>query len=188
MKPFEFLAVYVSIILALGTAHILSSAMRLIRCRGHVRVHGPTLLWMASLFLSQLFVWWIAFQRLASTNWTFFRFLLYLLIPILVSVPGYLLVPEGELERELDYDLEADFSRNRKWFFAILATLGIAGYVESAVRAGRLSLHISNALPLLIFFLSLAGIILPAKRAQLLLAWVFLAIFLCYIGFVFARL
>lgn len=54
MNQFEFLSVFVSIIIALGISNILSSAMRLIRRRGRVRMHGATLVWMAVLFLLQV--------------------------------------------------------------------------------------------------------------------------------------
>ena len=188
MKQFEFLAVFVSIILALGTSHTLSSAMRLINRRGHVRMHAPTLIWLATLFLGQIFIWWLAFQRMETTQWTFFGFLLYLMVPTLVSVPGYLLVPEMELEFQPDFDLEKNFNHNRKWFFAILAALGIAGYVESAFSAGRILLYPSNDLPLLLSAVSIAGLAIRTKRGQVLVALTFLAVLLGYIGFVFATL
>ena len=117
-EQFEFLSVFVSIIIALGISNTLSSAMRLIRRRGRVAMHYPTLIWLASFFIFQMLIWWLAFQRREWTNWTFYRFLLYLLMPILVSVPGYLLVPEIEVEMEPGFDLEREFNHNRRWFFA----------------------------------------------------------------------
>ena len=188
MKEFEFLSVFVSIIIALGISNILSSAMRLIRRRGRVRMHVPTLVWMAVLFLLQVLVWWVAFQRREWTNWTFFRFLLYLLMPILVSVPGYLLVPEIELELEPTYDLEREFNHNRKWFFAMLAAVGIVSLVEYLLSPSPLKLGLSNVLPLVIIALCIVGFVIRAKWVQLLIALTFLVTLLCYIGFVFSQL
>ena len=188
MKQFEFLSVFVSIIIALGASHILTSATRLIRLRGRVRMHSPTLVWMAVLFLLQVLMWWLAFQRREWTSWTFFRFLLYLLMPILVSVPGYLLVPEIELELNPTYDLEKEFNHNRKWFFAMLAAMGIVGFLEYVVSSSPSKLDLSNAFPFLVVLLSIAGFGIRAKWAQLLIAWTFLVALLCYIGFVFPQL
>lgn len=188
MNQFEFLSVFVSIIIALGISNILSSAMRLIRRRGRVRVHHATLVWMASLFLLQVLAWWLAFQRRDLTNWTFFRFLLYLLMPILVSVPGYLLVPEIELELEPDFDLAKEFNHNRRWFFAMLTAVGVIGFVESVVSSGTWRLGLGNAFPLMMAVLCVAGLLIRARTAQLVIAVTFLAILLAYIGLVFSQL
>ena len=106
----------------------------------------------------------------------------------MVSVPGYLLVPEIEMEFHQDYDLEENFNHNRRWFFAILGTLGIAGYIESAVGSGQFRPGISNSLPLLLSAMSVAGIAIKAKWGQLLVALVFLAALLCFIGIEFVHL
>jgi hypothetical protein len=190
MKPFEFLAIFVSIILGLGTSHILSSAMRLIRSRNHLRINGPTVIWMVNLFLCQIFVWWLAFNRIESAHMTFFSFLLYLMIPISVSVPGYLLVPENEyfFESQTEYDLNEDFSRNRKWFFVILSILGITGYIDSVIRAGQLLFHWDNTMPFCIIALSVAGFLNGRRRGQLIIALTFLIMCLGYISLIFGRL
>jgi len=188
MNQFEFLSVFVSIIIALGISNILSSAMRLIRRRGCVRMHPATLVWLTALFLLQVLAWWLAFQRRELTHWTFFRFLLYLLLPILVSVPGYLLVPEIELELEPGFDLEKEFNHNRRWFFAMLAAVGAIGFVESAESSGTWRLGLGNAFPLVMAALCAAGVGIRAKAAQLAIALAFLTTLLCYIGLVFSQL
>jgi hypothetical protein len=188
MNQFEFLSVFVSIIIALGISNILSSAMRLIRRRGRVRMHVTTLIWMAVLFLLQMLVWWMAFQRREWADWTYFSFLLYLLMPILVSLPGYLLVPEIELELEPTFDLEKEFNHNRKWFFAMLAAMGVVSFVEYVLRSGPSKLGLRNVAPLVIVALSAGGFAFRAKWLQLLVALAFLAMLLCYISLVFSQL
>src|ERR1022692_3778816 len=182
MKEFEFLSVFVSMIIALGISNILSSAMRLIRRRGRVRMHVTTLVWMVLVFLLQVLIWWVAFQRREWTNWTFFRFLLYLLTPILVSVPGYLLVPEIELELELTCDLEREFNHNRRWFFALLGAMGIASFAEYVLSSNPSKLDLSSVSPLVIIALCIGGFVIRAKWVQLLIALTFLVTLLCYIG------
>ena len=104
MSQFDFLSVLVSIIIALGLSHILASAAQLIRRRRRVQMHYTTLIWMAVLFLLLVQIWWVAFHLREIMHWSFFGFLLYLLIPTLVSVLGYLLVSEIELELEPEFN------------------------------------------------------------------------------------
>ena len=188
MNQFEFLSIFISIIIALGISNILTSAMRLIRQRGRARMHPPTLVWMAVLFLLQMLIWWAAFNRRGSENWTFFRFLLYLMMPILVSVPGYLLVPEIQLELEPGYDLEGEFNHNKRWFFGIIAAMVITTFVEYGVSKGPTELDLSTAFRLVFIALCVTGMAMNGKRAQLLIALAFLAALLTSIGLLFSRL
>ena len=109
-------------------------------------------------------------------------------MPILVSVPGYLLVPEIEMELEPDFDLEKEFNHNRRWFFVILGAMGIISFAEYALSSGTSKLDFGSAFPLVVIVLCIGGFGLHAKWAQLLIALAFLATLLCYIGFVFLRL
>ena len=63
MTPFEYLSVLVSIIVGLALTQLLSGAARLIQLRRRVVMHPATLWWMASLFLINVQVWWVAFER-----------------------------------------------------------------------------------------------------------------------------
>jgi predicted membrane channel-forming protein YqfA (hemolysin III family) len=109
-------------------------------------------------------------------------------LPILVSVPGYLLVPEIEMELEPQFDLEKEFNHNRVWFFVILGAMGVTSFVESAVSASASKLSFGSAFPLLVIVLCIGGIVFRSRWAQLLVASTFLTTLLCYIGFVFLRL
>lgn len=189
MNKFDFLSVLVSIIVALGISHILTCTARLINRRGRVNFYPPTLIWMVSLFLLLVFIWWVSFYRREVEHWTFFGFLLYLLIPILVSVSGYLLVPEMELELEPRFDLEKQYFHNRKWFFGILGGLTAIAFLEDAVRMGAPRLGDPNFSIRLVFIpLCIGGFGIRAKRAQIFIALMFLATLLYYIGYVFGKL
>jgi len=188
MSQFDFLSVLVSIIIALGLSHILVSAAQLIRRRRRVQMHYTTLVWMAVLFLLLVQVWWVAFYRREIIHWSFFGFLLYLSIPTLVSVLGYLLVSEIELELEPKFDLEREYYENRRWFFGILGSVVVLSLVEDAVRSGTLSVDLNSAIRFIFLLLSAAGFFIRAKRAQFSIAMTFLIVLLCYIGLVFARL
>ena len=188
MNRFDFLSVLVSIIIALGISHILASAARLIRRRGKVLLYPPTTVWMVTLLLLQVQVWWVAFYRRDIVHWTFFGFLLYLLIPILISLLGYLLVPEFELEVADNVDLEREYGHNRRWFFGILGTVIIVSLLEDIFRSGRMDLDLNSGIRFLFLGLAVAGFAVGNRRAQLPVALVFLGTLVCYIGLVFRTL
>jgi len=68
VTPFEYLSVLVSIIVGLALTQLLSGAARLIQLRRRVPMHATTLLWMAMLFLIDIQVWWVAFERARRSN------------------------------------------------------------------------------------------------------------------------
>ena len=188
MSQFDFLSVLVGIIIALGLSHLLSSAAQLIRRRHQVKMHDITLVWMGVLLLLLVQVWWAAFHRREVSHWTFFGFVLYLLIPILISILGYLLVSPTELELHADFDLEKEYYDNRKWFFGILGSVVIISLGEDAIRSGTLTLDTNSSIRLGFLALCGTGFTISARLAQILVALAFLVALLCYLGFVFNQL
>lgn len=158
MTPFEYLSVLISIILGLGISHLLTSAARLIQRRQRVRFYAPTLLWMATLFLAQVQIWWAAYDARHDAEWNFFSFLFFLLIPVLAYLLTYVLVPD--LETEGAIDLRASYHANRVWFFALLGAVAVVSLTRDLARDGRAALDVAFRAS----FLVLAGIAASVKR------------------------
>ena len=186
MTPFEYLSVLVSIIVGLALTQLLSGAARLIQLRRRVPIHATTVLWMAMLFLIDIQVWWVAFERRAAQQWTFFNFLLYLLIPIGVFLLSYLVLPD--MGDEDAPDLRANFENNRPWFFGLLATLPMVSLLEQWVREGRLQLDGDAGFRVAFAALSLVAARVRSPRYQLWNAGVALALFVGYVLLLFVRL
>jgi len=186
MNKFEYLSVLVSIIIGLAVSNLLAGAARLIQLRARVRPHATTLCWMVVLFLINVQVWWAAFDRRENPDWTFFAFLLYLLIPITLSVTTYLVLPD--LGDEDAVDLAANFHDTRPWFFGLLAAAPLISLVEETLRNGRLPLDLDALFRLVFTGLSLVAMRQRSERYQLLNAWAVLLLFLGYITVLFLRL
>ena len=60
MTQFEYITVFVSIILALAVAEVLAGLGRLIRERDHVRVYWVHVAWMLLVVLTVVQSWWFA--------------------------------------------------------------------------------------------------------------------------------
>ena len=186
MGKFEYLSVLVSIIIGLALANLLSGAARLIQLRARVQPHVPTLCWMATLFLINVQVWWAAFDRRHSGDWSFFAFLLFLLIPIILSLLSYLVLPD--LGDEDAVDLAANFNHNRPWFFGLLAAAPVISLIDQWLRDGRMPADLDALFRVVFAGLSLLAARVRSERFHVANALVALALFLGYIGVLFLRL
>lgn len=110
MSPFEYLSVLISVIVGLGLSHLLTTSARLLQRRRTVRTYTPTLLWIATLFLLQVQIWWVTYNSRRDTDWNYFSFLLLLAIPVIGYLLCYLVVPP--LDTEI-VDLRGNYYENR---------------------------------------------------------------------------
>jgi hypothetical protein len=186
MSPFEYLSVLVSIIVGLALTQLLSGAARLIQLRRRVVMHPATLWWMVSLFLINVQVWWVAFDRRESRDWNFFSFLLYLLIPIGLFLLSYLVLPDlGDEDRP---DLRANFDDNRQWFFGLLAALPAISLIEQVLREGQLQLDLDVGFRVAYLSLALVAMRVRSARFHLWNAVGVLLLFAAYVLALFLRL
>jgi hypothetical protein len=186
VSQFEYLSVLVSIIVGLALTQLLSGAARLIQLRRRLRMHPPTLIWMVTLFLVDIQVWWVAFERRETAEWHFFSFLLYLLVPVMLFLLCYLVLPD--LGDEDQADLRDNFDGNRGWFFGLLAGIGLASLAEQAVRGELLRFDADVAFRVVFVALSLAMARVRDERVQAWNAVLVLLLIMGYIAMLFANL
>lgn len=186
MTKFEYLSVLVSIVIGLGISHLLSGAARLIQLRHRARLYLPTFLWMAVLFLANVQIWWVAFDRREADDWNFFLFLLYLLIPITAVVLSYLVVPD--LEGEPEVDLKASYFENRTWFFGLVAFLPAVSLAEETAREGSVPRDADAVFRVVFLAAALVASRGRSERYHLLNALLSLAFFCSYVAVLFLRL
>lgn len=184
MSPFEYLSVLISVIVGLGVSHLLTSLARLIQRRHEVKLHAPTLLWMATLFVVQIQIWWAFYNARQDSNWNFFSFLAALVIPVLGYLLCYLIVPGLEAE---GVDLKASFHANRPWFFGLAALAFVFSFEADLVSTG-IPLNLNTAFRVVFILLLLAAMRVRSDRYHVLNAAVGLALFCAYVFAEFLRL
>ena len=140
---------------------------------------------MGILFLANIQIWWVGFERRDSHDWHFFTFLLYLLIPIGASVLSYLAVPP--LDGDAVVDLKASYHENRVWFFGLFGVLPLVSLIEEHVRDG---ISWDADVIFRIVFSALAFVVAGTRNERLHLwnALLALALFCAYVGLLFLRL
>lgn len=119
MSNFDYLSVLLSIIVGLGLSRILSSFGELVLRRTRVRFYWVSLLTAAIVFLAHVEFWWSAFGFRDITEWTFFSFLLLLLISIALYLLSVLVLPDPSGEDTVD--LRLHYFENHRWFFSTAA-------------------------------------------------------------------
>lgn len=187
MTPFEYLSVLVSIIIGLGISHLLTGLGRLIQLRRRVRPYAPTYVWIALLLVIQIQIWWAAYDTRTDTDWSFFGFVAFLLIPILVALCSYVLVPDLEGERT-ELELRTAFHENRVWIHGLLALTVLTSLVRDLLQDGLPALDRDAAFRAAFFLLALLGMRLRSDAGQTALALGVAGLFCAYVAVLFVRL
>jgi hypothetical protein len=186
MDSFEYLSVLVSIIVGLGLSHLLATTARLIQARDRVQLYGPTLIWMGVLFVLQIQIWWAAFEWESSAVWTFFSFLLFLMLPIGAYLLSVLLVPD--LDAPDAVDLRASYFANRRWFFGLLTVLPLVSLLHEQVHGGLVQWDADAGFRLGFLAVALVGLGVRREFVHWILAVGFALGFAAYVGLLFSRL
>ena len=184
MTSFEYLSVLISVIVGLGLSHLLTSAARLIQRRRRIRLHAPTLLWMATLFVVQIQIWWAFYNARRGAEWTFFSFLVSLVIPVLGYLLCYLIVPDLEAH---ELDLKASYHANRSWFFGLVAAAWLISFAQDLL-GGTILLDRNTAFRVVFLILALAAMRVRREWYHVLNAVLSLALFCFYVFEEFLRL
>jgi len=114
---FEYLTVFVSVVVGLAITQLLTHLVRIIHQRHHCRVYWVHLIWALNIFIWTIAYWWFTFSMAHIEVWTLGLFVFVLIYAILLYVLMALLFPE---DVELDEDYRILFYRNQRWFFGVL--------------------------------------------------------------------
>lgn len=116
MTQFEFVLVFVSIVVAFAVSDILASWGEQIRLRHRIRHYALHTAWSALLLFVMMQVWWSLWKLSERTGWTFPEYLA-LVVPFLtLALMAYILTPNLE---EPDEDIRKHYFDNSRWFFSL---------------------------------------------------------------------
>jgi cytochrome bd-type quinol oxidase subunit 2 len=185
LDSFSYLSVLLSIVIGLAITQVLQGLRVLMLSRETARLYAPSLIWAALVLLIATQMWWSSFGLRDQQEWTFALYSLILLQVALFYLASGLVLPDL---RPNNIDLEADYFRNRRWFFGLLAGAAVVSVLKDLALEGRLP-----DTPNLLFHIVLIGSCIGAivnrnRRYHAILAPISLLLFLGYIALLFARL
>lgn len=183
MTQFEFITVFISIVLAFGVSDILSSWGEQIRLRKQVRIYWLHIAWSALLLVLMVQVWWSLWHVVDRPAWTFPEYLVLIAPFLILAVIAYVLTPSLQGDNR---DIREHYWSNSGWVFSLAAlyvliaityTVVIVGddllQWRNTIRAGGFLLLLSLALWRNEKFHALAVII----GAAILISWVSVSLF-----------
>jgi hypothetical protein len=126
ISAFEYVTVFISIILGLGVTQILTGIADLVHQNERVKIYWPHLLWVFLVLVLHVQEWWVTFQLRNYGPWRLPVFLFILLYPVVLFILARLLFPFGFNEGVID--LKKFYFKNYRRIFlfgAILAFLSL---------------------------------------------------------------
>ena len=128
MSQFEYITVFVSILLALAAAELLAGLGRLIRERDHVRVYWVHVAWMLLAILAVTQSWWAIWNVRTHEFANFFEFLALVLPRFNFVLVAFLLSPP--ISSDQSFDLREYYFHHIRWaallFAASLIGVGLS--------------------------------------------------------------
>lgn len=132
MSVFEYLGVFISVVLGLGVTHVLTGVSKTIHHRETIRAYWVQLVWAGNTLVYIIAVWWGMFSWSSLGQWSFFQFLFIITYAIALFLLASLLFP-WDLPSDLDF--RRHFYSNRRWFFGILFVARSLDIPETLVKA-----------------------------------------------------
>ena len=126
MTAFEYVSVFISVILGLGITQALTGIADLIHQSKRVRIYWPHLVWIVLVIIMHVQEWWVTFDLRSLTTWRLPTFLFVMLYPITLFILARLLFHFGLQDEVIDLKVFYFENYRRIFFFsALLALLAI---------------------------------------------------------------
>jgi hypothetical protein len=179
VTQFEFLTVFISIVLAFGVSDILSSWGEQIRLRKQVRVYWLHVAWSALLLTLMIQVWWSLWVLRDRTEWTFIEYLVMIVPFLTVSLIAYLMTPSL---RNDDRDIKRHYWDNSRWMFSLAAVYMFFAMGFSFVIVGDDLLELRNTIRVGALILMVALAVWQNEKFHAMAAIVAGALLVSWIG------
>jgi len=168
MSEFEFLVVFISIVIGLGVTHLLLGVGRIIHNRDRVEVYSVHAVWTVNVLLILVINWWVSFSWGDFIAWSFDIYLVLILWAIALYMMAVILYPPDirgdESYREL-------FERNRRWLYGTFILMLMLDIAQTALRGDLFNPPFYLPFVLHYMALSAIGMVVADPRYQKFWAW-----------------
>ncbi|HET6276765.1 MAG TPA: hypothetical protein VFE16_12615 [Candidatus Cybelea sp.] len=185
MTAFEHISVLISIVIGFAITTLLAGAVRLVHRRDSVIWYWPSALWMLTLLIIDIQVWWSRFAWRNLPTWTFATFIAMLLVPIGAYVLSALLVAEPA---EFPIDLRKEYFTRRQVFFGVVIATLAASYLPDLMTTGTFGKPVDAWSKALMIALDVPALVTKNEGYHKFLAVAALLIFCGYVAVLFSRI
>jgi hypothetical protein len=131
MDPYEYLTIFVSVILGLAVVHLLSGVALVLDTRVRERLDWIHSVWTANVFLTTLLVWWFNFGLTAVPEWTLLHFFNLVAYAVVLYLMSGLLYP---VRGDEVVDFRSHFEANRSRFFKVCLAFQVVDFADAALE------------------------------------------------------
>lgn len=174
MDVFEYVAVMVTVVLALGLSHLLSALASMLVHPERARLYWVHSVWIASILALHLQAWLVLWTRRHQEEFPFSQVTMMLVAAALIFVTAKVLVPEASSGKAVD--LREHFFRVRRPLFATLSVFWLFPTVGTLIATSASIGDTSMLFRFSLMGLSISGLLVRDARfhAVLALGWFFL--------------
>ena len=116
MSQFEFVLVFISLVVAFGVSDILSSWGEQVRLRRQIRHYALHTAWSVLLLIAMMQVWWSLWILRDRMEWTFVEYMVLMLPYLTLALMAYIMTPKFDDEEK---DIKRYYFDNSRWIFAL---------------------------------------------------------------------
>lgn len=182
MTSFEYLSVFVAVIMGLAVTRILSAIGGSLRHRRSITAYWAHSCWVFNVLVYVISVWWTLFAWNQLPEWNYFLFIFIVLYAVVLYLLTDVLYPDHVRP---GLDMEAHFLEHRGPFFGLLLVAVLLDIPETVMKdlAGLRPVPASYwVLHTVWLVVSLVGILTANRRVHVALPVLWLTSTLVYIG------
>lgn len=129
MSTFEYISVFVAIILGMGIAQIVTGIAHFVHSSNKVKLYWPHLFFIFNTFFFHIQEWWVYYEYKSFTEWRMPVFIFVMLYPIDLFVQARVLFPFDNFDEETD--LKKFWYSNYRTYFLLIAIATILSLVDN---------------------------------------------------------
>lgn len=182
MSSFEYLSVFVAVIMGLAVTRLLGAVGSCLRQRDSIQGHWVHSLWALNVLIYVVSLWWALFAWNQLSEWNYFLFLFIVLYAIVLYLLTDVLYPD---QITPGLDLEAHFIKHRTPFFWLLLIAVLIDIPETIMKdqAGLRPIPTSYwVLHVVWMIIPPVGLLTANRRVHAMLPTVFLLAMAVYVG------
>lgn len=160
MSTFEYISVFVAIILGLGIAQIVTGVAHFIHGGNKVKLYWPHTLLIIIIFFFLIQEWWVFYEYKDFDKWRMPVFIFVMLYPIGLFIQTRILFPFDNFDEETD--LKKFYFDNYRVFFGIQTIQVILSLIDNmALRGMELK---DQILQIVIFIITLWIVVFKVRN------------------------
>ena len=162
MSPFEFISVFVSLIVGFALAHILSAVSDLYEIRERVKTYWLNSLWVVTVIMWSIFTWWgLWMLSVDLVEWTYAQY--WILVINISSIYFFTTLVLPKATEDGMIDLEAHYYSVHKAFFSLIAFSLFSSAIVNYSLFGQPLIGTMTIMPCIVGCAAIGGVFTNSK-------------------------